>query len=233
MKGFFVTGTDTGVGKTVIAGGLIKVLSFMGLKTAGMKPVESGCMREGDILIPSDGTFLKQMARMTEPITELTPCCFENPLAPFAASGIEKKNVQITGIKKAFYGLYKNYDAIIAEGVGGLLVPLKKNYFVLDLAIEMDLPLIVVAKPGLGSINHTMLTVNYALKEGIKIAGIVINYSAPPQNDLAEETNPLILKEICPAPLLGIFPYLKSCEHSLIERTALKKLDQEILKKYL
>jgi dethiobiotin synthetase len=233
VKGFFVTGTDTGVGKTVVAGGLIKVLSFMGFRTAGMKPVESGCVREGDVLIPSDGSFLKQMARMPEPVTDVTPCCFENPLAPLAAAGIEKKNVSVTEIKKAFYRLYKNYDAVIAEGVGGLLVPLKTDYFVLDLAKEMALPLIVVAKPGLGTINHTMLTVNYALKEGLKVAGIVINYSSPPQNNLAEETNAQIFEEICPAPLLGIFPYLKSCEQGLIERTALDRLDQGILKEYL
>jgi dethiobiotin synthetase len=233
MKGFFVTGTDTGIGKTVIAGGLIKVLNFIGLKTAGMKPVESGCSREGDVLIPSDGNFLKQMAEMPGPVSGVTPCCFESPLAPLAASELEKKTVPVADIKKAFYSLYREYNAVIAEGVGGLLVPLKKDYFVLDLAKDMGLPLIIVAKPGLGSINHTMLTVNYALKEGLKIAGIVINYSSPPQNNLAEETNPGILKEICPAPLIGIFPYLENCDYITIEKTALKTLDREILKKYL
>jgi dethiobiotin synthetase len=233
MKGFFVTGTDTGVGKTVISGGLIKVLNFMGLKTAGMKPVESGCIREGDILIPSDGSFLKQMAHMPGPITEVTPCCFENPLAPLAASELEKKNISISGIKKAFYSFYREYDAVIAEGVGGLLVPLKKDYFVLDLAKEMGLPLIVVAKPGLGTINHTMLTVDLALKEGLTVAGVVINYSSPPQNNLAEETNPGILKEICPVPLIGIFPYLENCNYDLIEKIALKALDKDILRTYL
>ena len=109
----------------------------------------------------------------------------------------------------------------------------KTNYFVVDLAKEIGLPLIVVAKPGLGSINHTMLTVNYALKEGLQVAGIIINYSHPPENSLAEETNPQLLKQICPVPLIGIFPYLKNRDEHVIEKTALKNLDLEVIKKYL
>lgn len=233
MKGFFITGTDTGVGKTIIAGAMIKALCFLGLKTGGMKPIESGCIREGDVLIPSDGMFLKQIAQMQEPVTQVTPCCFENPLAPLAASELEKKSISVTAIKKAYYSLYTHYDAVIVEGVGGLMVPLRKNYFVVDLAKEIGLPLIVVAKPGLGSINHTMLTVNYALSEGLKVAGVIINYSHPPENSLAEETNPQLLKQICPVPLIGIFPYLKDRDAAVIEKTAIKNIDIEMIKKYL
>ncbi len=233
VKGFFITGADTGVGKTIIAGAMIKVLCFLGLKTAGMKPVESGCAREGKALIPSDGMFLKQMADMQEPVTQITPCCFENPLAPLPASELEKKSISVTVIKKAYYSLIKYYDAVIVEGVGGLMVPLRENYFTADLAKQMGLPLIVVARPGLGTINHTMLTVNYALKEGLKVAGIIINYSHPPETSLAEKTNPQLLKQICPVPLIGIFPYLKNRNERVIEKTALKYLDLEVIKKYL
>jgi len=233
MKGFFITGTDTGVGKTIIAGALIKVLCHLGVKTGAMKPVETGCVREGEILLPSDGMFLKQMAQMQEPVTQVSPCCFESPLAPLPASELEKKSVSVIAIKKAFYSLYTNYDAVIVEGIGGLMVPLKTNYFVVDLAKEIGLPLVVVAKPGLGSINHIMLTVNYALKEGLQVAGIIMNYSLPPENSLAEETNPQLLKQICPAPLIGIFPYLKNRDEHVIEKTALKNLDLEVIKKYL
>lgn len=233
MKGFFITGTDTGVGKTIIAGALIKVLCHLGVKTGAMKPVETGCVREGEILLSSDGMFLKQMAQMQESVIQVSPCCFESPLAPLAASELEKRSVSVTAIKKAFYGLYTHYDAVIVEGIGGLMVPLKMNYFVVDLAKEMGLPLIVVAKPGLGSINHVMLTVNYALKEGLRVAGIILNYSLPPENSLAEETNPQLLKQICPAPLIGIFPYLRNRDENVIEKTAQKNLDLEIIKKYL
>lgn len=233
MKGFFITGTDTGAGKTIIAGAFIKVLCHLGVKTGAMKPVESGCVREGEILIPSDGMFLKQMAQMQEPVTQVSPCCFESPLAPLAASELEKKSVSVTAIKKAFYSLYANYDALIVEGIGGLMVPLKTDYFVVDLAKEMGLPLVVVAKPGLGTINHVMLTVNYALKEGLQVAGIILNYSLPPENSLAEETNPPLLKQICPVPLIGIFPYLRNRDEDVIEKIAQKNLDLEVIKKYL
>jgi dethiobiotin synthetase len=233
MKGFFITGTDTGVGKTIIAGALIKVLFHLGVKTGAMKPVETGCIREGEILMPADGMFLKQMAQMQESVTQVSPCCFESPLAPLAAAELEKKSVSVVAIKKAFYHLYNNYDAVVVEGIGGLMVPLEANYFVLDLAKEIGLPLIVVTKPGLGAVNQVMLTVNYALKEGLQVAGIIINYSLPPENSLAEETNPQLLKQICPVPLIGIFPYLKNRDENVLERTAQKNLDLEVIKKYL
>jgi dethiobiotin synthetase len=233
VKGFFVTGTDTGVGKTIIAGALVRVLSFLGLKTGGMKPVESGCVRTGKVLIPTDGMFLKQIAQMQEPITQVTPFCFESPLAPFPASELENNSISVTEIKKAYYRLCARYDAVIVEGVGGLMVPLKKDFFMADLAKEMGLPLIVVAKPGLGSINHTLLTVKYALKEEITVAGIIINYSNPPENSLAEETNPQLLKQICPARLIGIFPYLKNLDDDMLEKTGRKNLDLEVIKEYL
>jgi dethiobiotin synthetase len=84
FKGFFITGTDTGVGKTVMAGAVIKVMQSFGVKVCAMKPIESGCGKEGDLLIPYDGTFLKQAAHMGEPITQVTPFCFESapPLQP-------------------------------------------------------------------------------------------------------------------------------------------------------
>ena len=129
--------------------------------------------------------------------------------------------------------LSKNYDVIIVEGIGGLLVPIKRDYFVLDLAKDFGLPILIVARPGLGTLNHTLLTVNYAIKEGLDVAGMIINYSQPPEGTLAEETNPEIIKQISPVPLIGIFPYLKDLKSRSIEKAAVKNLDIEIIKKYL
>lgn len=232
-KGFFITGTDTGIGKTIVSGALIRAIHLFGLKPFGMKPVESGCGKEGDVLIPYDGLFLKQTAHMQDPINLVTPCCFENPLAPLAASEIERKNVNISEIRKAFAKLNRKYEAAVIEGVGGLLVPIKKNYYVSDLAKEFSLPLIVVAKPGLGTLNHIMLTVNYAQKEGLEVAGVIINNSQPPENSLAEKTNPQILMQICPVPLLGIFPYLRNIDEESLEKAVLKNLNLDIIKKYI
>ena len=95
------------------------------------------------------------------------------------------------------------------------------------------MPLIVVSRLDLGTLNHTMLTVNYAIKEGIDVAGIIINSNHPPQETLAEDTNPDILKQISPVPLIGIIPYLRDLEIGTIEKAVVKNLDLEIIKKYL
>jgi dethiobiotin synthetase len=232
-KGFFITGTDTGVGKTVIAVALIKALNLLGLKACGMKPLETGCIKEGEVLIPSDGMFIKTVARMEENIRYVTPYCFESPLAPLPASELEGVTIDFRKILLAYKDLSRLYDAVVVEGIGGLLVPIKRDYFVLNLARDFGLPLIVVSRPGLGTLNHTMLTVNYALKEGLDVAGIIINSNQPQKETLAEDTNPDILKQISPVPLIGIVPYLRDLEISTIERAVVKNLDLEIIKRYL
>jgi len=232
-KGFFITGTDTGVGKTIISGAVIKLIISFGLKACGMKPIESGCICSEGTLFPPDGMFLKKIACMEEPLTVVTPLCFKNPLAPMSASEIEKTEFSLSDIKKAFQKLSRRYEAVVVEGVGGLLVPIQSSYYVIDLVQELSLPLIVVARPGLGTINHTMLTVKYALKEGLKVAGIIINYSRPPEKSLAEKTNPGLLSRISPVPVIGIFPHLKNTGKNIIEKSALKTLNKEVIKEYL
>ncbi|MBA3071599.1 MAG: dethiobiotin synthase [Nitrospirae bacterium] len=232
-KGFFVTGTDTGVGKTVVAAALIKAAGLLGVKACGMKPVETGCTREGNVMVPSDGMFLKEIAHMDETVSHITPCCFEHELAPMVSAEMEGITVDLNKIRKAFDKLGRTYQAIIVEGVGGLLVPINKDYFILDLAREMGLPLVVVARPGLGTINHTLLTVNYALKEGLGVAGIIINYSYQSEGSMAEKTNPQVIEHLSPVPLIGIFPYLDDMSDETFEKTVLKNLNMEIIRKYL
>jgi dethiobiotin synthetase len=232
-KGFFITGTDTGVGKTIISGAIIKALQYLGVRACGMKPVETGCGREGDVLIPYDGMFLKQIAQMEESIAVVTPCRFESPLAPLIASEMDGIQLSLHDITSNFIKLRYNYNAIVVEGIGGLLVPLRKDYFVSDLAKEMDLPLIIVARPGLGTINHIMLTVRQADASGLQVAGIILNHNRPPENSLAEETNPKLLAQVCPVPLIGVFPYLKSTDEDEIAMAALKNFDLELIRKFV
>jgi len=244
-KGFFVTGTDTGVGKTIITGALIKAAHILGFKACGMKPIETGCKRAenrrqqtengggNNSLIPSDGTFLREITGTDESIDLITPIRFENPLAPLPASEIEDKPIDLDKIKTAYKELSNRYDVIIVEGIGGLLVPIKKGHFVIDLAKDFGFPIIVVSKPGLGTINHTMLTVNYAINKGLDVAGIIINYARTPEKTLAENTNPEIIRRLSPVPVIGIFPYLKDLESRTIERGVVKSLNLEIIRKYL
>lgn len=244
-KGFFVTGTDTGVGKTIITAALIKTAHLFGFKACGMKPIETGCKRTenrrqqtpnrqgNNSFIPSDGTFLREITGTGESIDLITPVRFENPLAPLPASEIEDKPVDLNKIKTAYKELSNKYDVIIVEGIGGLLVPITRDYFVINLARDFGLPLIVVSRPGLGTINHTMLTVNYAIKEGLDVAGIIINHTRPPERTLAENTNPEIIRRLSPVPIIGIFPYLKDLESRTIETAGIKNLNIELIKKSL
>jgi dethiobiotin synthetase len=237
-KGFFVTGTDTGVGKTIITAALIKAAHILGFKACGMKPIETGCKRtenreENNSIIPPDGSFLRETTGTGESIDLITPVRFENPLAPLPASETEDKPIDLDKIKTAYKELSNRYDVIIIEGIGGLLVPIKKDHFVIDLAKDFGLPIIVVSKPGLGTINHTMLTVNCAIKEGLTIAGIIINYCQPPERTLAENTNPEIIRRLSPVPVIGIFPYLKDLEISTIEMETVKNLDIELIRTFL
>src|SRR4030042_2382765 len=247
-KGFFITGTDTGVGKTVIAGALILVIRHLGFRVCGMKLIETGCLKsesrvnssvakefrvKDKLLIPADGMFLKEIADSDDSLDLITPVRFENPLAPFPASEIEGIPVDIEKIKEAYAELSRKYDAVVVEGIGGLLVPLRRDYFVLDLARDFGLPVIIVSRPGLGTINHTMLTVNYAIKEGLNVAGIIINYNYPPKDTVDEETNLDIMKHISPVPIIGVFPFLRDLESHTIEKAVVKNLDLEIIKKYL
>ncbi|MDP2168064.1 MAG: dethiobiotin synthase [Thermodesulfovibrionales bacterium] len=232
-KGFFITGTDTGVGKTVIAAGLIRAAYMLGVRACGMKPVETGCSRQGDVLIPADGSFLKKISRMEEAINRIVPYCFESPLSPMSASEIEGVRIDPLWVMHEFNELKKRYEFAVVEGIGGLLVPLKKGYFVLDMARDFGLPVVVVSRPSLGTINHTLLTVNYALREGLDVAGVIINYSNPPDGSLAEETNAYALRALLPVPLIGVMPYLDDMETETLERAVRKNLDLEVIRRYL
>ncbi|MEJ2685178.1 MAG: dethiobiotin synthase [Candidatus Sulfobium sp.] len=232
-RGFFVTGTDTGVGKTIIAGAVVEVLKSLGFHTGVMKPVESGCTRRGNSLVPNDAMLLKRITHADDPISDISPSLFESPLAPMAAAEIEKKVVDLGNIKKVFARMSRKYEALVIEGVGGLMVPLKKDYYALDLARDFGFPVIVTARPGLGTINHTLLTVNTAISEGLIVAGVVINYRHPPLNDLAEETNLTLLPRILPASIAGVFPYIGNPDEVSIAKAAVTTLDIGLLRKSL
>lgn len=234
-KGFFITATDTGVGKTIISSALILLIKSIGYNVCGMKPIETGCKKQNsnNILLPSDGLFLKSISNVNEKIELITPIRFKNPLAPLPASRIENKTIKIEEIHRAFLKLSSKYDVIIVEGIGGLLVPIKKDYFVLDLALELKLPIIIVTRPGLGTINHTLLTLRYALNEGLDVSGIVINYNEPPTNSIAERTNYNVLKQLCNVPIIGIFPHLKKINKDTLAKASKEHLLIKHIKKYL
>ena len=210
-KGVFITGTNTGVGKTFIAGGLARVWYERGKRVGVMKPVESGCERLNGGLQPHDALFLKKMSSSIEDLDLINPYRLEQPLAPSIAAELEGVEVDLKKIKKNYQQLELRNDLVLVEGVGGLLSPLYENFTNADLIRILGIPVVVIAGNGLGTINHTLLTVKCALTGGLTVLGIIINN---PGNfpDASAETNPQIIEKLAGLPLLGVIPNLSSLE---------------------
>ncbi|MCX7913137.1 MAG: dethiobiotin synthase [Thermodesulfovibrionales bacterium] len=222
-KGIFITATDTGVGKTIVSAMTVRALLQKGFRVGVMKPFETGCLKENNELLPSDGIFLREMAEIEESIDLINPSRFELPLSPLAASWIEKKVVEIDKVIHSYELLRKKYDFLVVEGAGGILVPIyidnnSKVIYIADLIKMFGIPTLIVSRPTLGTINHTLLTVKYALSYGIKVLGVIINYSNPPGKDISEESNPLILKKISPVPILGIISHLSETSKKYLDK---------------
>ena len=203
-KGIFITGTDTGVGKTYVACGIAKALKERGVDVGVMKPAETGCRRRLGRLFPSDAARLMKSACTRDSLDHVNPYRFSKPLSPYAAAGLEGKSIDPDGIRKAFCVLSRRHDFMIVEGAGGIMVPLSQNYLYLDLAADLGLPVVIVARPCLGTINHTLLTVSAIRKRRLKIAGVVINYAKAWKEGLAERTSPTAIEAISGVTLLGV-----------------------------
>lgn len=206
MKGCFVTGTDTGVGKTVVATGLARLLVERGLRVGVMKPIETGCDVVDESELPHDGRFLAEAARIGGDRRWVVPCRYQEPLAPFVAARRERRPVDFNAIRTSWEYLQAHYELAIVEGAGGLSVPISDGYTMADLAREMRLPLLIVARPTLGTLNHTYLTVHYARSKGLPLVGVVVSGYDPQTTDVAEQTNPAVLEELCELPVLGCVP---------------------------
>jgi dethiobiotin synthetase len=203
-RGIFVTGTDTGVGKTIVAATLARLLRMNGLSVGVMKPVTSGCRDENGLLRSEDALLLCQAAGI-ELCDDVAPYCLREALAPADAARIDGVRIDFSRIKSAYERLAATYQYVIVEGAGGLMVPLSGGLLVADLARELDLPLLVVARPGLGTINHTVLTCFAARHMGLQVAGVIIN-GMPESPGLAEQGAPHQIGSLCGAAVLGIWP---------------------------
>lgn len=213
-KGIFITGTDTDVGKTVVAGALAMGLKKIGFSVGVMKPVETGCKKVGKRLIPSDAIFLKKASGSRDSLDLINPYRFEKSLAPSVASELEGVRIDISRILKTFDIMKKRHDIVIIEGAGGILVPVYKDYLFLDLIRDLGLPVLIVARPWLGTINHTLLTIRCAQEYGIPVIGFILNYTKDLKQDPSEKTNPLVIKRLSNVPLIGIFPFIRNLKNN-------------------
>lgn len=207
MRGLFVTGTDTGVGKTLVAASLASALRERGFRVGVMKPVESGCSRVQGRLVPTDARRLVQASGCTSSPEDVCPYALEAALAPALAAEQEGIEIDPAHIAGCLARIASIHDVVIVEGAGGLLTPFAGPRTMRDLAALLVLPAIVVVRNVLGAINHAALTVEAAKGAGIEVAGLVLNDLGPHSDDAAM-TNAASLERWGAAPLIGHVPYI-------------------------
>lgn len=205
-KGLFITGTDTGVGKTLVTGGIARLLSQRGLKVGVFKPVASGCRHEREGLVSADSEFLAYCADSSISLHVISPVCFVTPAAPILCIEREQRPMDYEAIAAAYTWLAEHFDVVLVEGIGGAMVPLTETETVLDLAAEFDLPTVVVARPNLGTINHSLLTLEAIRRAGLPPAGVVISGYDALTADIAEETAPEIIARVGQTNVLAVVP---------------------------
>jgi dethiobiotin synthetase len=201
-----VTGTDTGVGKTVIAAALTARLRARGLRVAAMKPVETGVAAR---VVPPDAAALRSAAGAGDPIDVVCPVVLSDPLAPLVAAERENRPIEVAALDAAFERLCRDRDAIVVEGAGGLLVPLTPEMAYDALFQRWGLGLVIVAANRLGVINHTLLTVRAAEQAGLRVCAVIVNEMRPAPADVAERTNLSTLRRLLPAHRVLSFPYVE------------------------
>ncbi|MBF0317778.1 MAG: dethiobiotin synthase, partial [Nitrospirae bacterium] len=216
MRGFFVTATDTGVGKTIVTALVALALQQRGLRVAAMKPIETGCTLENGNLIPGDGMFLKTTLNLELDIDTITPVRYALPLAPMVAAMMTGNPVNLDLIRRAFESL-NGFDAVVVEGIGGLMVPISEDYFVRDMINELALPVILVTAAGLGFINHTLLSIELLRSHRLTTAGLVINHNVCPNGKVANMTNPDIIKQLSTIDVIATVPFIQNIDRTNVE----------------
>ncbi|GEM_PF-184796 len=204
--GLFITGTDTGVGKTYVGALIARNLAQKGLRVGVYKPVASGCQRVKGELVSEDAVTLWEAAGKPLTLGHVCPQCFEAPLAPPAAARAEGKSVDTRLLREGLRPWLEWAEVILIEGAGGLMSPVSDEDYAADLAYEFGYPLLVVSNNVLGTINHTLLTLIAAttFREGIDVAGILLNEPAPPDPlDASVTSNLQELSARCVPPVLG------------------------------
>lgn len=204
-KGIFVAGTDTGVGKTMVATLLLQAFGARGWRTAAMKPVAAGAQRRGGAWINADVERLRAAANVRSPRAVVNPCCFAPPIAPHIAAAEAGVSISLPRIREAYRKLARSADIVVVEGAGGLLVPLGAHSDAADIPRVLGLPVVLVVGLRLGCINHALLTVAAMQTRGLRLAGWIGNSVVPRMARRRENIQALC--ERISAPLLGVIPH--------------------------
>ena len=233
-SGIFITGTDTGVGKTFFACGLAALLKDSGYKVGVMKPAETGCVERDGKLFPEDTVRLKEASGCDVPLEKICPYQYRDPLAPSVAAERAGTRIDIDRVMDLYDEISSTHDVTLVEGAGGLMVPLLPSYTYADLAQVLKLPLIVVAANRLGMINHLVLTLEHSSCKGLRVLGYVLN-QLESQSSLAADTNREALSALTGIPYLGELPYLETAQSGTVDPSNLieERIDVSIIETWL
>jgi dethiobiotin synthetase len=203
VRGVFVTGTDTGVGKSVLAAAICAALVARGERVAAFKPVVTGLddAPAGDW--PPDHELLAFATGGRQAASEVTPYMFGPPVSPHYAAELTGASIEPAGILAAAQRAADDADVLVCEGVGGLLVPITEDYAVRDLAVDLGLPVVVAARPGLGTISHSLLTVEAARAAALTVAAVVMS-PWPQRPEPLEESNRRTVERLAGVPVSGL-----------------------------
>jgi dethiobiotin synthetase len=198
LPGLFVVGTDTGVGKTYVASAVARSMTLRGRRVGVLKPLATGVTRSGGSWRSEDTERLIEAVGGGIPPERVTPIVYDEPLAPSVAArraGVPLEHAEVENALRDALGWWSGRcEVFVVEGVGGLLCPLAEGTTVADLAVAFDFPVLIVARTGLGTLNHTLLTVEAARSRGLRVAGIVLNSPEPEAGTVAEATS---AEELC------------------------------------
>lgn len=200
-RGFFVTGTDTGVGKTLVTCALLHAYAARGLRVVGMKPVAAGAPPASGRLVNEDAVALKAASTLAVPDELANPYCFEQPIAPHIAAALAGTTIDLQRLKSAHDALARSADVVIVEGAGGFRVPLGAGFDTADLAAALGLPVILVVGMRLGCLNHALLTAEAVRASGLPLAGWVASHVDPGM--LYADENVKALESRLEAPLIA------------------------------
>lgn len=209
MRGVFVTGTDTGVGKTVVSCALAAAFRARGRRVGVYKPVETGCRRDRGRLLGEDAGRLRAAAGDCQPLESVTGALFELPAAPWVAATAEGLSVDPASLVHEARGILAAHDFTVIEGAGGLLVPIAPSFTYRELARELALPVVVVVGSRLGCINHALLTLETIKRAGLDCAGFVMN-RIEGEADPGVESNLEAIRSFSDASCLGVFPTVEA-----------------------
>ena len=206
IPGLFITGTDTEVGKTVVAGAIADWFRRRRFRVGVCKPAATGCKRVREGLVSEDAEFLAHCADAAAPLDIICPQRFAEPLAPAVAAERAGTPLDWESVDRALREIVGQSDVLIVEGVGGVMVPMDQKFLVRDMMKWLALSAVVVARPGLGTINHTLLTLSALREAKIPIAGVVVNRYPADSASIAEETNLRVIEKWGKTPLLTVVP---------------------------